>query len=184
MGAGLGYGTIGDGAAWGASVHGLLPGGARGGADALAPGAAPQPDAIRAVAVRFEATFLAEMLRHAGFAEPRKAGGGGAGEARFAPMMAEAVATQIAETRSIGIADAVAARLSAMAVGEAGADAALAARPAGGPGDGESLRQPPAAPGRDGWRDAGRDGWRDAGRDGWRDAGRDAGFAGPGGGRR
>ncbi|MEL6768319.1 MAG: rod-binding protein [Pseudomonadota bacterium] len=84
-------------------------------------GAAPQvgrpvadaADNAEDVAMRFEAAFLAEMLRHAGLGEVEGAMGGGAGEAQFAPMFVDAVAERIARSKPLGIADMVAARIRA-----------------------------------------------------------------------
>ncbi|MEM6943358.1 MAG: chemotaxis protein chel [Pseudomonadota bacterium] len=74
---------------------------------------APDGEArLRAVGERFEAAFLAEMLRHSGFGEMRGGPNGGAGEAAVAPFMLEAVATEIARSKSLGIAEMVFARLT------------------------------------------------------------------------
>ncbi|MEO0957492.1 MAG: rod-binding protein [Pseudomonadota bacterium] len=68
-----------------------------------------------AAAQEFEAAFLAEMLRHAGFGGREGLMGGGAGETQFAPMFIDAVAAEIARSKPLGIADLVAARLRAAA---------------------------------------------------------------------
>lgn len=84
---------------------------------ALAPAATAMPpghdaEALRAAGTKLEAAFLAEMLKAAGFAEPSKAMGGGAGEAHLAPMLTREVAEAIARTRPLGIGEAIAARLA------------------------------------------------------------------------
>lgn len=71
------------------------------------------PEALRAVATEFEASFLAEMLKHTGLGEPRSAFGGGQGEAAFASMLTEEYATQLAERGGVGLADRIAAELAA-----------------------------------------------------------------------
>ena len=71
------------------------------------------PEALRAVATEFEATFLAEMLKHTGLGEARDAFGGGHGEAAFASMLTQQYATQLAERGGIGLADRIAAELAA-----------------------------------------------------------------------
>lgn len=63
--------------------------------------------AMREAARAFEATFLAEMLKHAGFGEVPEAFGGGTGEAQFAGLLREAHAHQLAEVGGVGLADQV-----------------------------------------------------------------------------
>ncbi|MEM7530282.1 MAG: rod-binding protein [Pseudomonadota bacterium] len=69
------------------------------------------PNGIARAAVAFEAAFLTEMLRHTGLGRAPGLMGGGAGEAQFAPMLLEAVATEIARSKPLGIAALVTARL-------------------------------------------------------------------------
>lgn len=83
----------------------------RGRAEPLTKGA--DPEALRAVAKEFEATFLAEMLKHSGLGEPRDAFGGGPGEAAFASMLTQEYATQLADRGGLGLADRIAAQLAA-----------------------------------------------------------------------
>lgn len=71
------------------------------------------PEALQAVAKEFEATFLAEMLKHTGLGEPRDAFGGGHGEAAFASMLTQEYATQLAKRGGIGLADRIASELAA-----------------------------------------------------------------------
>jgi Rod binding domain-containing protein len=60
---------------------------------------------LRASAIRFEAAFLAEMLRHAGLGKTPSAFNGGAGEAAFSGTLIQEYATRISEAGGIGIAD-------------------------------------------------------------------------------
>lgn len=70
------------------------------------PYVAPTADArLRAVATRLEATFLAEMLKHAGLGQARDAYGGGIGEDQFASFLAEAQAKAMAARGGIGLAE-------------------------------------------------------------------------------
>ena len=72
---------------------------------AVAP-AKPAPHAaLRAAAVELEATFLAEMLKSAGFGETRGSFGGGAGEDQFASFLVSAQARQMAQSGGIGLAE-------------------------------------------------------------------------------
>lgn len=77
------------------------------------PGAASDAR-LRAAAVQLEGAFLAEMLKTAGFARPREGlGGGGAGEAQFASLLADLQAERIAARGGIGLAEALFRALSA-----------------------------------------------------------------------
>ncbi|WP_417723145.1 rod-binding protein [Salipiger sp.] len=71
------------------------------------PVVAGSPDRLRASAVRLEATFLAEMLKSAGFGESRDAFGGGLGEERFSSFLREEHARSLAENGGIGLAEAI-----------------------------------------------------------------------------
>lgn len=62
---------------------------------------------LRAAAVQLEATFLAEMLKSAGFGETRETFGGGAGEEQFGSFMREAQALELAKAGGIGLAEAL-----------------------------------------------------------------------------
>lgn len=72
-----------------------------------APAAAPADDtaALRAVARELEASFLAEMLKHAGFGESRESFGGGAGEEQFASLLRAEHARALADRGGIGLAE-------------------------------------------------------------------------------
>jgi Rod binding domain-containing protein len=74
---------------------------------ATAPVTAPTGDtaALRAVARDLEASFLAEMLKHAGFGESRESFGGGAGEDQFASMLRAEHARALADRGGIGLAE-------------------------------------------------------------------------------
>jgi len=62
-------------------------------------------DALRAVAQKLEATFLAEMLKSAGLGESRDFLGGGAGESQFGSFLVQQQAEKIAESGGIGLAE-------------------------------------------------------------------------------
>jgi Rod binding domain-containing protein len=64
-------------------------------------------DNRRAVAERFEAAFLAEMLRHSGLGQMPDHFNGGAGEAVFSGTLVQEYANRIAATGTLGIADRV-----------------------------------------------------------------------------
>jgi Rod binding domain-containing protein len=60
---------------------------------------------LRAEAERFEAAFLAEMLRHSGLGRVPESFNGGAGEKAFAGSLVQEYANRIAATGSLGIAE-------------------------------------------------------------------------------
>ena len=62
-------------------------------------------DALREVAQKMEANFLAEMLKHSGFGEARTSFGGGSGEDQFGSFLRQAYADEISETSGIGLAE-------------------------------------------------------------------------------
>ncbi|WP_354667622.1 rod-binding protein [Lentibacter algarum] len=71
---------------------------------------APRPPAeqkLYIAAQKLEATFLAEMLKSAGFGEARDAFGGGAGEEHFATFLTQAHAEAMVETGGIGLAQSI-----------------------------------------------------------------------------
>lgn len=73
------------------------------------PAPAPTPPAedaaLAAVAEALEASFLEEMLKHAGFGESRGAFGGGAGEEQFASILRAEHARALAGRGGIGLAE-------------------------------------------------------------------------------
>lgn len=78
----------------------------------IPPDAPPAPDApsadleaLRRAAQALEASFLAEMLKQAGFGESRDSFGGGAGEAQFASFLRAEHARALAEGGGIGLAE-------------------------------------------------------------------------------
>lgn len=72
------------------------------------PPAAPPGMALRRAAEALEATFLAEMLKSAGFGAAREgAFGGGAGEAQFASFLVAEQARAMAEAGGIGLAESI-----------------------------------------------------------------------------
>ena len=64
-------------------------------------------DELRALAKKFEASFLTEMLKHTGIGEAREAFGGGPGEQAFSEFLVREYAGKISETAAIGLADRV-----------------------------------------------------------------------------
>ncbi len=65
----------------------------------------PEHAALRKAAVELEATFLAEMLKSAGFGENRDSFGGGAGEDQFSSFLIRAQAQEMAKSGGIGLAE-------------------------------------------------------------------------------
>lgn len=63
--------------------------------------------AIWEVAQDLEATFLAEMLKSAGFGAARDSFGGGIGEDQFASFLGQAQAKEMVKAGGIGLAEAV-----------------------------------------------------------------------------
>ena len=57
------------------------------------------------VAQELEATFLAEMLKSAGFGAPRDTFGGGAGEDQFSSFLRQAQAMEMVKAGGIGLAE-------------------------------------------------------------------------------
>ncbi len=74
----------------------------------LGPSTALSPDrrdALRGVAQELEATFLAEMLKHAGVGSTRTSFGGGVGEEQFASLLRQEQAQALAERGGVGLAE-------------------------------------------------------------------------------
>lgn len=71
----------------------------------VAPGAGTDESRLRALAVRLEAQFLSEMLRHSGLDETGSDFAGGEGEAQFRSFFREAQAEAMAEAGGIGLAE-------------------------------------------------------------------------------
>lgn len=63
-----------------------------------------QDRALRAAAERLEASFLAEMLKHAASGAPRESFGGGAGEEQFSSFLREEQARAMVRAGGIGLA--------------------------------------------------------------------------------
>jgi peptidoglycan hydrolase FlgJ len=73
---------------------------------AAQPGTPPdETHALRAVARELEASFLAEMLKHAGFGESRESFGGGIGEEQFASLLRTEHARALTDRGGIGLAE-------------------------------------------------------------------------------
>jgi len=68
---------------------------------------------LRDVARELEASFLAEMLKHAGFGGPRDSFGGGIGEDQFGSMLRIEHARALTENGGIGLAESLFASLVA-----------------------------------------------------------------------
>jgi Rod binding domain-containing protein len=60
---------------------------------------------MRDAADKLEATFLAEMLKSAGFGKTSETFGGGAGEDQFASFLVQAQAEQMVKAGGIGLAE-------------------------------------------------------------------------------
>lgn len=73
----------------------------------LIPQAKVQNAALMDAAKKLEATFLAEMLKSAGFGKSRDSLGGGAGEDQFSSFLVQAQATEMVEAGGIGLAEAL-----------------------------------------------------------------------------
>lgn len=78
------------------------------------PLAAPIKDAkaMESAAKALEASFLAEMLKSAGFGEARSDFGGGAGEAAFSDFLVDQYSKEMADSGGIGLAEVIVAALS------------------------------------------------------------------------
>ena len=59
----------------------------------------------REAAEKLEATFLAEMLKSAGFGEQKSQFGGGIGEDQFASFQRQALAEEMVKSGGIGLAE-------------------------------------------------------------------------------
>lgn len=77
------------------------------GTGARAPGAPTDLARLRATAVKLEAQFLSEMLKHAGFDGTESGFSGGAGEAQFGSFLRDAQAMRMAQTGGIGLAETI-----------------------------------------------------------------------------
>lgn len=62
---------------------------------------------LRALAQKFEASFLAEMLKAAGLGKQTSSFGGGMGEDQFASFLVQAQAEQMAKAGGIGLSEAI-----------------------------------------------------------------------------
>ena len=69
-----------------------------------APPSPERREALMEAARSLEASFLAEMLAHAGMGETREAMGGGAGEDAFGSLLAREQARLMTEAGGIGLA--------------------------------------------------------------------------------
>jgi Rod binding domain-containing protein len=83
---------------------------ARGAATAPATSETATPETARDIRLRaaardLEASFLAEMLRAAGFGKPMESFGGGAGEEQFASLLVTEHARVLAEQGGLGLSE-------------------------------------------------------------------------------
>jgi Rod binding domain-containing protein len=62
-------------------------------------------DQLRDLATKLEASFLAEMLKSAGFGAAREGFGGGVGEEQFSSFVVENHARNLADSGGIGLAE-------------------------------------------------------------------------------
>lgn len=81
------------------------PGSRPGAPPGAPPGTPMENNRLRAEAERFEAAFLAEMLRHSGLGRMPESFNGGAGEAAFSGTLVQEYANRIAVSGTLGIAD-------------------------------------------------------------------------------
>ncbi|MEL7091355.1 MAG: rod-binding protein [Pseudomonadota bacterium] len=72
---------------------------------AQAPNPGAQDAKLLKAAQKLEASFLAEMLKAAGYGEARDSFGGGAGEAHFSSFLVDAQAEKMVESGGIGLAE-------------------------------------------------------------------------------
>jgi Rod binding domain-containing protein len=68
---------------------------------------AQRDERLREAANQLEATFLSEMLKSAGFGDPRKSFGGGIGEDQFSSFLRDAQAKEMVAAGGIGLAEAL-----------------------------------------------------------------------------
>ncbi|WP_116133252.1 rod-binding protein [Tropicimonas sp. IMCC34043] len=62
---------------------------------------------LHRVASQLEASFLSEMLKHAGFGKARDSFDGGTGEDQFASLLRDAQARTLAEGGGVGLAESI-----------------------------------------------------------------------------
>ncbi|MCV3269902.1 rod-binding protein [Roseobacter sp. WL0113] len=67
----------------------------------------PQDRALREVAEKLEANFLAEMLKSAGLGKTSEHFGGGAGEDQFSSFMLQEQAMQMVKAGGIGLSESI-----------------------------------------------------------------------------
>ena len=70
-----------------------------------APATSPQDKALRDVAQKLEASFLAEMLKSAGLGKTSDHFGGGAGEDQFGSFLLQEQAMQLVKAGGIGLSE-------------------------------------------------------------------------------
>jgi len=67
------------------------------------PSAASRIEEVKIIAEKLEATFLAEMLKAAGFGEQENSFSGGSGEYQFASFHRQVIAEKIAAAGGVGL---------------------------------------------------------------------------------
>lgn len=69
------------------------------------PNIEPHDTKLMKAAQKLEASFLAEMLKSAGYGEARESFGGGAGEEQFASLLVDAQAEMMVQSGGVGLAE-------------------------------------------------------------------------------
>ena len=77
----------------------------------LGPGPATRDRPLVEAAQKLEASFLAEMLKSAGFGESRESFGGGAGEDQFSSFLVQEQAMEMVKAGGIGLTESLFAAL-------------------------------------------------------------------------
>ncbi len=78
------------------------------------PALTEKTQALKSLADKLEAQFLAEMLKASGVGKPRDAFGGGAGEDHFSSFLTQEYAQAVVNTGGIGLSEAIFRSLSKM----------------------------------------------------------------------
>lgn len=87
------------------ALNALPVAGASTSSDKPQPASDPRNAALFQAAQDLEASFLAEMLKSAGFGKPRDAYGGGTGEEQFGSFLRQAQAEEMVKQGGIGLAE-------------------------------------------------------------------------------
>lgn len=76
-------------------------------ASTQSPALVEKTPALKSLANKLEAQFLAEMLKASGVGKPREAFGGGAGEDHFSSFLTQEYAQAVVNTGGIGLSEAI-----------------------------------------------------------------------------